>query len=80
MQTTLISNRDAEPTRGGAMPGGLAAALYGATNKNGAWWVGASGKHPKDNSTGEIADPHQGYRPRQAGDRRFSDDALSQFL
>ena len=51
MQTILISNRVAEPTRGGAMPGGLAAALYSATDKNGAWWMGSSGKHPKDNST-----------------------------
>jgi trehalose 6-phosphate synthase len=50
MQTLLISNRVAEPSRGGAMPGGLAAALYAATDKNGAWWIGSSGKHPKDNS------------------------------
>ena len=50
MQTILISNRVAEPSRGGAMPGGLAAALYAATDKNGAWWIGSSGKHPKENS------------------------------
>ena len=50
MQTILISNRIAEPSRGGAMPGGLAAALYAATDKNGAWWIGSSGKHIKENS------------------------------
>lgn len=32
------------------MPGGLAAALYAATDKNGAWWIGSSGKHPKANA------------------------------
>jgi trehalose 6-phosphate synthase len=50
MQTILVSNRIAEPSRGGAMPGGLAAALYAATDKNGAWWIGSSGKHPRDNA------------------------------
>jgi trehalose 6-phosphate synthase len=48
MQTILVSNRVAEPSRGGAMPGGLAAALYAATDKNGAWWIGSSGKHTKE--------------------------------
>ena len=51
MQTILISNRIAEPSRGGAMPGGLAAALYAATDKNGAWWIGSSGKHTKENAS-----------------------------
>ena len=53
MQTILISNRVAEPTRGGAMPGGLAAALYAATDKNGAWWIGSSSKHLKE-KTDEV--------------------------
>ena len=51
MQTILISNRIAEPSRGGAMPGGLAAALYAATDKNGAWWIGSSGKHTKEGAS-----------------------------
>jgi trehalose 6-phosphate synthase len=50
MQTILVSNRIAEPSRGGAMPGGLAAALYAATDKNGAWWIGSSGKFTKENA------------------------------
>jgi trehalose 6-phosphate synthase len=48
MQTILVSNRIAEPSRGRAMPGGLAAALYPATDKNGAWWIGSSAKHTKE--------------------------------
>ncbi|HLI21961.1 MAG TPA: trehalose-6-phosphate synthase, partial [Stellaceae bacterium] len=54
MQTILVSNRVAEPSRGGAMPGGLAAALYVATDKNGAWWVGSSAKHTKESPSDDF--------------------------
>jgi trehalose 6-phosphate synthase len=47
MKTILVSNRIVQHRSGGAVPGGLAAALQVATEKNGAWWVGSGGKHSK---------------------------------
>ncbi|MGB8183363.1 MAG: trehalose-6-phosphate synthase [Stellaceae bacterium] len=44
MDTILVSNRIAEPSRTGAIPGGLAAALLSAVKTSGATWIGASGK------------------------------------
>jgi len=43
MGMTLVSNRIIDPLRmGGAMPGGLAAALSGAVHDTGATWIGGS--------------------------------------
>jgi len=40
----LVSNRVADPHRGGPVSGGLASALVGAVKESGAIWVGGSGK------------------------------------
>lgn len=42
----LVSNRITEPLRGGAMPGGLAAALTTAVRETGATWIGGSSERP----------------------------------
>ena len=44
MDTILVSNRVAEPSRTGAVSGGLAAVLLSAVKTSGATWIGASGK------------------------------------
>ena len=44
MQTIVVSNRVADLSGDGAMPGGLAAALLTAVQKSGATWIGGSGK------------------------------------
>ena len=44
MDTILVSNRVAEPSRTGAVSGGLAAVLLSAVRTSGATWIGASGK------------------------------------
>lgn len=44
MDTILVSNRVAEPSRTGAVSGGLAAVLLSAVTTSGATWIGASGK------------------------------------
>lgn len=54
MRTILVSNRIVEPRRDGAVPGGLAAALQTATEKNGAWWIGSNGNPTKDEACSEA--------------------------
>lgn len=44
VSVVLVSNRVADPHRGGPVSGGLASALVGAVRESGAIWVGGSGK------------------------------------
>ena len=66
MTTILISNRISAPQSGGAVQGGLAAALQVATEKFGACWIGSNGKQIR-----EEVSAHDAINIRAAGAGRM---------
>ena len=53
-RVVLVSNRVADPQRGGPVAGGLASALTGAVRESGAIWIGGSGKLLTGAAPGEL--------------------------